>query len=155
MFWIISSQPTAKENQSITADSIPNHDGWGPDTYWSCLDWIDWHKALVAKYGKEKADKIWVTHYDQSSWGAHEINCSTYNDEFKTYVKKQGLDKKSSILTRVYRAEGAVDNVGAPIRDVGGAIGNTAKVLKYAIPALVTASAIGIIIYGYNKYLKT
>lgn len=152
MFWIFSSK---KENQPITADSIPNHDGWGPDTYWSCLDWIDWHKALIYKNGKESADKIWATHYDQSSWGAHEIKCATYNDEFKDYVKKQGLDKKSSILARVYRAEAAIDNIGEPIRDVGIAAGNAAKVLKYALPALVAASAIGIIIFSYNKFLKT
>jgi len=151
MFWKASNN---SEKNQITADSWPNHDGWGPDTYWGCLDWVEWHKLMAQKFGKEKADKIWASEYDKASWGAHEISCSTRNDEFKSYVKKQGLDKKSSILTRVYRAEGTLDSIGEPIRDAGAAAANTAKILKYAIPATIAMVAIGLITYGYLKYIK-
>jgi len=140
--------------ENITADSMPNHDGWGPDSYWGCLDWIDWHKALKNKFGKESADKIWATEYDKSTWGAHEISCSTRNDEFKQYVNKEGLNKKSSILTRVYRAEASIDVIAQPFRDIGGAATNTAKVLRYAIPILVASAAIGLITFSYLKFIK-
>ena len=29
-----------------TWNTVPNYDEWGSDTYWSCEDWIQYHKLL-------------------------------------------------------------------------------------------------------------
>jgi hypothetical protein len=108
---------------NVTADSQPQHDGWGPDCYWDCVDWVNWHKQLVLKYGKEKADDLWATEFDKSSYGSHEISCSTGNQSFKDYAQLMGLDKKSTILTKVYRAESDYNTVVAqPFKNISNAL---------------------------------
>lgn len=106
----------------ITAYSNPDWDKWGPDCAWSANDWITWHKKMVSEFGKDKADTNWANAYDQSSYGAKEIAYGVQNNEFKSYVQAQGLANKSTILAKLYRAEVAIDAVGEPFRNVGGAI---------------------------------
>lgn len=108
----------------ITAQSAPDYDKWGPDCAWSADNWITWHKLMVADHGKEAADSHWVAAYDQASYGSKEIGYSTGNTAFKQYVKAQGLDKKSTILSKVYRAEVGIDSALEPVKNVGGAITN-------------------------------
>lgn len=143
-----------EEWKMITAESIPNHDGWGPDAYWSCTDWITWHKALVLSKGSEEADRLWVNEYDKSSWGAHEISCSTNSNEFKDYVLANGIAAKSSILSRVYRAELAVDGLieetFAPVTNLWK---STATVTKW-IPYVVAVIVIGGVVYVLANYGK-
>ena len=147
-------KPKFSNYETVNANSKPNHDGWFIDSYWECIDWINWHKAMVIAFGKDKADEIWVKEYDKSSWGAHEISCSTNNAEFKAYVKKQELDKKSSILTRVYRAEKAINIITDPVKAAAEAGSRTAKILAWAIPITVALAGIGLITFGYLKYIK-
>lgn len=147
----------------ITADSKPKHDGWGFlditylggawETYWDCSDWITWHKELIKKYGKEQADNVWAKEYDNSSYASHETICSTGNQAFKDYAISNGLNKKSTILTKIYRAENVIDNIGAPIRDIGSTVRSTTQVLKIAIPILLIATTVGLMWYGYKHYI--
>lgn len=112
----------------ITPTSQPDYDKWGPDgCHWSAEDWIMFHKVLVADKGKEAADSIWASYYDKSTWGAAEISFSTNNPSFKTYMLNNGLQNKSSILSRIYKAETAIDALGQPIRNVGEIITNTTQ----------------------------
>jgi hypothetical protein len=156
-------------NYVITAESKPKHDKWGLYDdwgifgfyYWSCLDWIEWHKALVKKYGKEKADKIWATEYDNSEYLSHETFCPGRNDEFRNYIKKEGLIPKSSILTRIFRAESSLDKLSTPFKNIWSSITNitgtaktTTKTLSYAIPVVVGLAAVGLIVFGYVKFIR-
>lgn len=109
----------------VTAASTPDYDVWGPDgCKWSAQDWINWHKAMVTAYGKPTADDKWAMAYDKSSYGASEIGYSTGNPDFKEYVLAQNLQKKSTILSKVYKAEGTLNALGEPIRNVGQTITN-------------------------------
>ena len=36
-----------------TWNTAPNYDEWGSDSYWSCADWVQWHKLLKEKFGKD------------------------------------------------------------------------------------------------------
>lgn len=50
-------------NDPTNADSVPDYDEWGPDQHWEASDWQSWHSALTAKYGKSKADDVFVQAY--------------------------------------------------------------------------------------------
>jgi len=115
------------DKYNITSGSTPDYDKWGPDCRWSAQDWMQWHRAMVQDLGKQEADNRFAVAYDKSSYGSAEIGYSTGNPAFKAYVLAEGLDKKSSILSKVYKAEQALTNIGEPIRNVGEAIGNVTK----------------------------
>jgi len=137
-------------DETITWESTPNHDGWGWDFingYWSCAEWIAWHRALVAKFGKQEADIRWVNEYDKSTWGAAEISCSTNSNEFKSYAQSEGLADKSAILSRVYRAEVAVDDLTQGVTDP---FAQLAKVLKWLPWIALIVLLIAAIYYLYS-----
>lgn len=123
----------------ITADSEPNCDGWGPDSYWSCADWITWHKALLKKYDAVTAANKWATAFDNcAGYLGHEINCASKNDDFKTYVIDNGLVTKSTKLTQVSKAIAWGDSVHQPIADLGSALTNVTGAVKNATGSVVT-----------------
>ena len=156
---------------TITYDSIPDHDDWLWDNFWDCNEWVLYNKALREKHGIEEGDRIWVKAYDESSYGAAEINCATKNTAFKEYMLATGLSKKSSILSKVYRAENSVNAVLQPFSDLyqgaadaltgtgnllGGA-GKSISVFGKLIPvmtiliALMLTAGIGLLIYGIAR----
>ena len=137
--WFGLNCPT---NYNVTADSTPDYDVWGPDScHWSAQDWINFHKAKVTKYGKATADSQWATAYDKSSYGASEISFSTGNPEFKAYVLSQGLQNKSTILSKVYKAETAVNNLGEPVRNIGEAINNATETVAQTTKSASTIAS--------------
>lgn len=141
------------QQQYIPPDSLPDHDGWGWDSFWSCTDWVGWHKSMLKKYGKDYADSKWVGEYDTSSYGAHEINCATSSVEFETYVKENGLANKSYILSKVYKAQKAIDTVTSPVKNTFETIANTTTVLKYVLP-LTLAVMLIMIAHSYTTKLQ-
>ena len=46
----------ASTGEDITENSVPNMDNWGWDDYWNCEDWVQWHKIMKSKKGKQYAD---------------------------------------------------------------------------------------------------
>lgn len=89
----------------ITADSTPDYDEWGPDTYWRCQDWVDWYSALEARDGSQKADRTWARAWTDgvsragggagiapgSGWIADSvpIGCRTFDSAFRALLRRR------------------------------------------------------------------
>ena len=144
----------------ITADSVPDLDDWGVDDFWSCTQWVEWHKAMVKKYGNENANIRFAHFWNQQGFGAHALGCRTVDAGFRHYI--QGIAGLQEI---VWQGAGGLKYLLQPIGTVmqtGGAVGTavaqglqtSAKAGKYLIPALLTLATFGIIIYGYRTATK-
>lgn len=131
----------------ITAESVPDYDDWGWDNYWTCNDWVEWHKALKKKFGKEKADSVWISAWDKQDMFEHNMNWCKYDSGFAHYMSSENLPV-GHLLSDVIVGAG---DVGGNLID---AAAGTSKVLKIIIPvAIVLAS--GIFLYwGYKTFVK-
>ena len=79
-----------------TWNTVPNYDEWGSDTYWSCEDWIQYHKLLKQHFGEERAKYIWEFAYGQGTDGASHWDCRTSNNAFRKYASSEKLNMYSS-----------------------------------------------------------
>jgi hypothetical protein len=79
-----------------TWNTVPNYDEWGNDTYWSCDDWVQYHKLLKDHFGAERAKYIWEFAYGQGTQGASHWDCRTSNNSFRNYANAEGLNMYSS-----------------------------------------------------------
>ena len=79
------------EHDPKSAKSTPDYDSWGPDSYWSCTEWRQWHTALKAAHGRNKANQIWAAAWQQQGIGEHAINCRSFDPQFRAWAKSQGL----------------------------------------------------------------
>lgn len=129
----------------INADSLPDYDSWGPDDYWSCVDWIDWHKALKVAIGKVEADKKWLSYWNDQDSFEHDFNWCKYNTNFNNYIKSENLPV-SHLLADLINAGTSVGE------NVIGAATTTTKVLKYIVPAVVIIVVLGLVIYFSKRY---
>lgn len=135
----------------ITADSKPDFDSWGPDDYWSCDDWIFWHKKLKEKFGKDQADLTWINAWNSQGGTEHNYNWCKYGGSFNDYVRDEKLGVSWVLPNLLNDAAGLINSAGSSLGNVGDLITNVTKVLKWAIPALVIVASIGVLIYGYKK----
>jgi hypothetical protein len=78
-------------HDSSKADSTPDYDDWGWDDYWKPEDWMAWHGAMKAAYGKNKADYKWATAWQEQGWFEGGINARTFNSDFRNWAKSEGL----------------------------------------------------------------
>lgn len=130
--------------QPITAQSQPVYDGWGYqfDGYWMCGEWMAWHQALEAAYGRAQANAIWYTAWMQQSFGAGPQDCK-WDNTFTNYLTAVGLldpNEFSMILPTVSNIPG---NVANTVSDVASWIKPVAFI------ALLAGGA-----YVYKNYLK-
>lgn len=130
---------------TITADSVPDYDNWGPDDYWSCNDWITWHKELKKKYTKAEADKKWIAAWEQQGGTEHNANWCKYSGSFNEYVRKEKLDVSNFIANILNDATTVIENAGDT------AVSAT-KILKWVVPGIVIAAAIGVLFYAAKKF---
>jgi hypothetical protein len=79
-----------------TWNIVPNYDEWGSDSYWSCEDWVQWHKLLKEHFGEERAKYIWEFAYNKGTDGASHLDCRTSNNAFRKYASAEKLDMYSS-----------------------------------------------------------
>lgn len=138
-----------------TWNTAPNYDEWGRDTYWSCDDWIQWHKLLKQHFGDEKARYIWSTAYAKGSMGAAHWDCRTFNTTFREYVTKNKLDTQSSagIFSPVINLAGGVldvfDGVGDFFSGLSKGIGKAGNVAKIIVPLALLGVGV---YYGAKAY---
>lgn len=138
-----------------TWNIVPNYDEWGNDTYWSCDDWIQWHKLLKAHFGEEKARYIWTTAYSKGTMGAAHWDCRTFNTTFRDYASKNKLDTYASagILSSVLNVAGGAldvfDSVGDFISGLGAGLGKAGKVVKVIVPLAFVGAGI---YFGVRAY---
>lgn len=133
----------------ITANSQPNYDEWGWDDYWSCEDWVEWHKALKNAYGQSQANQTFVQAFHQASFGASSYDCRTFNTAFRTYAKDNG------ILDALYQGIGVLMIPAGSAIEIGGNIVglavNTSSLLKKIVPLIIILVMIIFLVYLSRK----
>ena len=75
-----------------TWNTAPDYDEWGNDTWWSCAEWIQWHWQLKKHFGQQTANDIWNYAFAQSGNLSGNLNCRTFNSDFRKYVLANKLD---------------------------------------------------------------
>lgn len=134
---------------SITADSIPDYDAWGPDEYWGCADWMLWHKANVQKYGREAANAKFIQAWDDQDSFMSPYNWCKYDKDFANYFSQQGIDVGWLLSNLIV----GVENVGD---DVIETVENTTDTVAYVssgFKVVATLTIIGIGIYGFDRWV--
>lgn len=143
---------------TITADSKPDFDDWGWDEYWSCSEWKEWFMALKAKHGKKNAQDMWIKAWQSQGAFSHALDCRSFNEEFKTFLKNQGLwDGAHSFISKLIAggttAVGSTgDAVGSVAEGASDTVGALSKTLKYVIPAVLLIGLIGVSAYAYRTF---
>lgn len=156
---------------TITAESKPDYDDWGPDDYWSLEDWITWHKALVKKYGKsdkfgsQKADTEWLTAWNKQGFGSGPKNALELPS-----LHKPVIDYLLKEAPRLFFATGASTRVLIPNNlEVGirgaelageaivaavDAVAMTIKIVKITVVVALIGATIFGTAYVYKNYIK-
>lgn len=153
------------ENDPTNADAIPlylNHVwkfwAWFDGT-WSCTDWVTWHKAMKAKYGKAKADQTFLKYWNDLALISSTQDCRSFSESFRTYMKSENLlDALYSGLGNIARPLGVgtdvTTGVGNAISGAAKGLGNVGNILKVALPiALIAAIGVGGY-WAYKHYIK-
>lgn len=143
---------------TITADSIPDYDEWGPDDYWSCADWITWHKAMKSKYGKDEANRRFLSAFHQAGFLASSYDCRSFNSEFRQYSKDNGFydglyDGLAVITQPIGVGTDVVNAAGQTVSNISQGISNTSKAAKYAIPAVILVVSALVLMWFYRKFV--
>lgn len=147
------------EHGGITADSVPDLDDWGWDSFWGCDEWITWHKAMKRKYGLKNANIRFATEWNKQGFGAHALGCRTIDSDFRQYVRANGLLEivwqSAEGLKYLFQPIGTILETGAA---VGGGIAKglqtTGKSLKYVFPIAIGITVIFAGILGYRYVTK-
>lgn len=152
-------------NQPTNADAIPLYNdnffkvwNWF-DTVWNCNDWMTWHKALKAKYGKETAQNTFLKYWNDLATGSNAIDCRSFDSAFRSYMEKENLlDSLYGGIGIIAKPLGTANDIitsgGSSISNIGKAMEGVTKVISIAIPVLLVA-AIGFGgFWAYKKYVK-
>ena len=142
---------------TITADSTPVLDGWGWGDYWGCADWMQWHKLVKAKYGKDEANARFIDWWGKQDSTASPYNWCKYNSEFANYFAAQGIDvgwMLSHIVTGASNISDAVvdtaGNISTGVSNASSGVSSLGTMLGFLLPV----AAIGAAYYGYKTYIK-
>lgn len=153
------SNITATTGEVITENTTPNLDDWGWDDFWDCQDWIEWHKIMKQKKGKQYADSKFLEWWNKQGFGAHALDCRSFNSNFKDYFKSENLynalyDGIGVVAQPIGAATDVVQAGSNAVSNSAQAIENTSKTLKIAIPIVVIGTLIIGGIWAYNKFAK-
>jgi hypothetical protein len=133
----------------ITAQSSPDYDGWGPDTYWRCNEWIQWHQALKNAYGLTEANTKFITAYHKAGFGAASYDCRTFNQEFRTYARQNGFfDALFEGIGSLMQPVGSVLETGG---NVLGTVQSVTEVIRKLTPLLVITAVIILVVFMVKK----
>lgn len=146
------------EHDPINPDAIPLYNSsifkfWNWfDTTWSCIDWMNWHRSMVKKYGNSTGgytQSNFLKHWNNLAMASGAIDCRSFNTTFRSYMSKVGL------LDSLYDGIGIIAKpIGGIISaadNIGGGITGATKVLKIVLPVLMVVISIFFIIYAAKK----
>lgn len=138
-----------------TWNTAPNYDTWGFDTKWTCDDWIQWHRLLLAKFGKDKATILWNYAFSLSGQFSENLNCRTFNSSFRKYFQENGLDPyaNAGVFSVVLNGFGTATDIASNTLGVASKITSGDWLKKATTIALIGGVAIGAF-YIYNKTQK-
>lgn len=127
----------------ITADSVPELDGWGPDCYWEGKHWVEWFYALKNKYGLLNATTKFSQEWQKRSAFGHELWIANNDVAFRTMVSAEGLNKIVPDLAMIEstgnignNAANVVSSAGATVSNLADAIANTANAANTTVSAI-------------------
>lgn len=146
---------------NITWNNAPDYDEWGYDDFWSCNDWITWHKKLAEHFGEETATEVWNYAFEKTTNLSSNLDCNALDSNFRKYVKEHGLKPNSDIITEsmgtasdvLTGALGATSSLSSGVFDtVGNFLGGDN--LKRTINVALIAGGIIGIAYVYKSFKK-
>ena len=112
-----------------------------PDDSSGQNDWVQYHKALVSRFGKANANALFVKTFQAIG------NTNMASDpDFKEYFDKNGIDTSNMF-----------SSTAASLRNIGdtfmGIVGTAGTVVKYAIPvlAIVIILPVGIMLFNLAR----
>ncbi len=84
----------AIQNQ-FPMENLPNYESW------DCNKWIDFHKRLKARYGKDNANLVWNEYFNNkpANWTRDKV--CTGQDPFIKYFKDQGIKFDSNFYSTI------------------------------------------------------
>lgn len=147
-------------NYTITADSLPDYDDWGIDSYWSKEDWKKWYDLMVAKYGVDKARSTWISAYDRPGHldilpaRGNYIMDSNFADWMKQNDLYEGVATgfKGVSNDLVLGAEKISRGAIRTAENAAGGAFNTLNVASKILPVILVVVVGIVLIVGY-KYL--
>lgn len=69
----------------------PVLDGWGWGDYWGPEHWIMWHKKLTERWGRERANEVFIEWYHKAGIGAASYDWRSFDPTFIAYAKDNGF----------------------------------------------------------------
>lgn len=130
---------------NINWNTVPNYDEWGFDSKWGCEEWIEYHKALKNRFGKDKAKYVWDYAFAQGSEFSEHWNCRSFNSDFRKYVQKYDLDPYKNTWSFIKGIGMATDVVSGVIDTASFVTRNTKTILIVGLIGVAT-------FYGFKAY---
>ena len=137
----------------VTADSEPDYDGWGPDSYWTCGDWLNWYLANRKRYGREAAKRKFVPAWERNGPLSAAEKCP-YDTVMVDTLLRDGIDIRTWVSAVVNPVVGGGAKLAEGAETVVKDTARTAKMLGYAVPVLVTGTVAAVGYYVWKNYLK-
>jgi hypothetical protein len=126
-------------NDPTNADSKPDYDGWGPDSWWTANDWMTWHRSLKARYGLDDANVRFVNAWQQQGALSAPLDARSFDTNFRDYAKANGFfDALYYGLGALAKPIGATTDV---ITGVTQGVSTVANLAKFVIPVAALAFA--------------
>jgi hypothetical protein len=126
-------------NDPTNADSKPDYDGWGPDSWWTANDWMTWHRSLKARFGLDDANVRFVNAWQQQGALSAPLDARSFDTNFRDYAKANGFfDALYYGLGALAKPIGATTDV---ITGVTQGVSTVANLAKYVIPVAALAFA--------------
>jgi hypothetical protein len=126
-------------NDPTNADSKPDYDGWGPDSWWTANDWMTWHRALKARFGLDDANVRFVNAWQQQGALSAPLDARSFDTNFRDYAKANGFfDALYYGLGALAKPIGATTDV---ITGVTQGVSTVANLAKFVIPVAALAFA--------------
>jgi hypothetical protein len=150
----------------INWNTVPDYDEWGVDTWWNCQDWIMWHKRLVEHFNKPTAKEIWNYAYAKSGSLSGNLDCRTFNTDFRKYVRENGLSpyEGAGVFTPVLQGYGTASDIVSGGLDTvsnvsSGVFGGLSSILggdgfKKTVSVIAIVGGVIGIAYAYNAFKK-
>lgn len=145
----------------ITWNNAPDYDEWGWDEFWKCGDWITWHIKLSEHFGEKTATEIWNYAFQKSTNLSSNLDCSSFDSEFRKYTKEHGLKPNTDIITETFGtttdvltgALGTTSNVASGLFGTVDSIFGGNNIKKTINIVLIAGGLIGIA-YVYKSFKK-
>lgn len=152
---------------TITWQSEPVFDEWGPGAYWSELEWMQYLTALVQQFGPVAGPDIFYAKWMNRSgfWETlfdARINWLSWNTAFRQAMRAHELSNGVNLLVALQSkspfsgiiggANDVLAGAGSGLSSVATGVSRSAKVISWVIPAAII---VGVIVAGWLLYTKT